>query len=213
VPGQVEENRNGAARALSASLATRRRAAGLTQPQLAELVDMSVTTVGHAETGRVWQSRAFWERADKALNADGELLALHDTYRAAEIPPASATAVTDGKPSHVETTGSAFNARAAASPGAGDIPESVGLLTADEREAVRRAGLLYTFIAERVVADGATRNDDLAEVRAAVHLIQRTVLAQAAARAYPEEFRLLGKVLTGRNRSVSRSSPRTLRRG
>ena len=67
---------------LSTSLATLRRAAGLTQPQLAEIVDVSVTTVGHAETGRLWQSRRFWERADKELNANGELLALHDAYRA-----------------------------------------------------------------------------------------------------------------------------------
>jgi hypothetical protein len=61
----------------------RRRAAGLTQPQLAELVDLSVTTVGHAETGRLWQSRSFWEKADKELSANGELVALHDSYRAA----------------------------------------------------------------------------------------------------------------------------------
>jgi Bacterial regulatory proteins, gntR family/Helix-turn-helix domain len=71
-----------AARALSMGLATRRRAAGLTQPQLAELIGLSVTTVGHAETGRVWQSRPFWESVDKELGADGELLALHDSYRA-----------------------------------------------------------------------------------------------------------------------------------
>ncbi len=31
----------------------------------------SVTTVGHAETGRVWQSRAFWEKADAVLAAAG----------------------------------------------------------------------------------------------------------------------------------------------
>ncbi|MGH3280863.1 MAG: GntR family transcriptional regulator [Trebonia sp.] len=72
-----------AVRALSASLAGSRRAAGLTQRQLAEIVGMSLTAVGHAETGRVWQSRPFWECADKAVNAGGELLALHDAYRAA----------------------------------------------------------------------------------------------------------------------------------
>ena len=66
------------------------------------------------------------------------------------------------------------------------------LLTADECEAVRQAGLLYTFIAEHVVTDGPTRDDDLAELRAVIHVIQRTVLAQAAARFYPKEFRLLG---------------------
>ena len=67
---------------LSTSLATLRRAAGLSQPQLAEIVGVSVTTVGHAETGRLWQSRRFWEKADKGLNANGNLLALHDTFRA-----------------------------------------------------------------------------------------------------------------------------------
>jgi DNA-binding transcriptional regulator YhcF (GntR family) len=78
-----------AARALSAGLVSRRRAAGLTQPQLAELTGMSVTTVGHAETGRLWQSRRFWEHADKELGAGGELLALHDVYRAAMADPAA----------------------------------------------------------------------------------------------------------------------------
>lgn len=184
VPGYGEESRDHASRALSASLAARRRAAGLTQPQFAQLIDTSLTSVGHAETGRVWQSRAFWERADKALNADGELLDLHDAYRAAEISPAPAA-----------------TARNAVSSGAGDRRDSAGLLTADERQAVRWAGMLYTFLAEGVVANGATRNDDLAELRAAVHLIQRAVLAQAAARAYPEEFRLLGKVLTAGDRN------------
>jgi hypothetical protein len=72
-----------AARALATGLAARRRAKGLTQPELAERVGMSVTTVGHAETGRLWQSREFWERADAVLGAGGDLLRLHDAYREA----------------------------------------------------------------------------------------------------------------------------------
>jgi DNA-binding transcriptional MocR family regulator len=72
-----------ASRALSAGLAARRRANGLTQPELAGLVGISVTTVGHAETGRLWQSRAFWVRADAVLRADGSLLRLHDAFRVA----------------------------------------------------------------------------------------------------------------------------------
>jgi Helix-turn-helix domain/Bacterial regulatory proteins, gntR family len=165
----------GAALALSAGLVSRRRAAGLTQPALAALADCSVTTVGHAETGRLWQGRDFWERADKVLCADGELLCLHDAWRAATV------AVAD----RAEITG-------AVSGGGQDL---ASLLTADERQAVRQAGLLYTLIAENVVADGPTRDADLAELRAAVHLIQRTVLAQGAARAFPQEFRLLGTVI------------------
>jgi DNA-binding transcriptional regulator YhcF (GntR family) len=78
-----------AARALSESLAARRRGAGLTQPQLAELLGVSVTSVGHAETGRLWQSRRFWEHVDKGLSTDGELLALHDAYRAAPADTAT----------------------------------------------------------------------------------------------------------------------------
>ena len=51
----------------------------------------SVTTIGHAETGRLWQSREFWVKADLALAAGGELARLHDAYRAeagarAEVP-------------------------------------------------------------------------------------------------------------------------------
>jgi DNA-binding transcriptional regulator YhcF (GntR family) len=76
-----------AKRALSRAMAARRRAAGLTQPQLAGLIGMSTTAVGHAETGRVWQGRPFWELADKVLSAGGELLRLHDAVQAAQLPP------------------------------------------------------------------------------------------------------------------------------
>jgi hypothetical protein len=76
-----------AARDLSAALAARRHAVGFTQKELADLIGCSVTTVGHAETGRTWQSRRFWEHAEKTLNANGELLDLHDRYRAAAVPP------------------------------------------------------------------------------------------------------------------------------
>lgn len=78
-----------AARALAAGLAGRRRANGLTQPQLARRVGVSVTTVGHAETGRLWQSRQFWERADAVLAANGDLLRLHDDFRAASASEAT----------------------------------------------------------------------------------------------------------------------------
>jgi transcriptional regulator with XRE-family HTH domain len=77
-----------AGRALSAALGARRRAVGLTQPQLAAIVGVSITTIGHAETGRMWQSRDFWERADKALDTDGLLLRLHDDYRKSAVPAA-----------------------------------------------------------------------------------------------------------------------------
>jgi DNA-binding transcriptional regulator YhcF (GntR family) len=60
--------------ALSAALAARRRAFGLTQP------------------------RPFWERADKVLDADGELLGLHDAYRVASVSSGAADAVVVNPP-------------------------------------------------------------------------------------------------------------------
>jgi hypothetical protein len=79
-----------AAGALSRALSGLRRAAGLTQPELAALTGYSVTTVGHAETGRLWQARAFWEKADIILAAEGELTRRHDAYRAGLAGPARA---------------------------------------------------------------------------------------------------------------------------
>jgi transcriptional regulator with XRE-family HTH domain len=70
--------------ALSKALAGQRRAAGMTQPELAGKLEVSVTTVGHAETGRTWQGRSFWLRAD--LELGGDLLRLFDRYKAAECP-------------------------------------------------------------------------------------------------------------------------------
>jgi hypothetical protein len=80
---QAGQDQSDAGRSLSAALAARRRTAGLTQPELAAVTGVSVTTIGHAETGRLWQSRKFWERADAVLDAGGALLCLHDAYRAA----------------------------------------------------------------------------------------------------------------------------------
>lgn len=71
-----------AARALSAALAATRRAHGLTQPNLAALTGFSVTAIGHAETGRLWQSRQFWEKTDLALGAAGKLTRLYDACQA-----------------------------------------------------------------------------------------------------------------------------------
>jgi DNA-binding XRE family transcriptional regulator len=85
-PDPAGPDRAARAAALSGALAARRRAAGLTQLDLAALAGCSVTSIGHAETGRLWQSRRFWETADKALNGGGHLLALHDAYRAAAPP-------------------------------------------------------------------------------------------------------------------------------
>lgn len=71
---------------LSAALAARRHAAGLLQPELAEVLGVSLTTVGHAETGRLWQARDFWVRADRELG--GGLLRKYDQHQAGNLPAA-----------------------------------------------------------------------------------------------------------------------------
>jgi hypothetical protein len=86
VPGGTRDG-DAAARALSGGLAARRHACGLTQPGLAALTGFSVTSIGHAETGRLWQSCQFWEKTDLALAAGGELTRLHDAYRAGTPGP------------------------------------------------------------------------------------------------------------------------------
>lgn len=68
------------------------------------------------------------------------------------------------------------------------------LLTATEQEAVKMAGDLWGMLCQ-IVDIGPTRDADLAELIPHVHAIQRTVMAQAAARAYPEKYRLLGSTL------------------
>jgi DNA-binding transcriptional regulator YhcF (GntR family) len=78
----------------SRHLGARRRARGMTQQDLAGLLGVSITTVGHAETGRLWQSREFWQRAEAVLG--GDLLRLADTAQGAmagaapEIPSRAA---------------------------------------------------------------------------------------------------------------------------
>ena len=122
VPGPGGHTLTDAKCALSTALAERRRAAGLTQPQLAQLIGVSITRVGHAETGRLWQSRPFWEYADKALNADGELLRLHDAYRAAEVPLERPTGDAEDPMSEIGPAESPATVTV-------DVPESVASIT------------------------------------------------------------------------------------
>jgi DNA-binding XRE family transcriptional regulator len=62
-------------RALGAQLATFREAAEQTQGQLAQVAGCDRTTVVHIEKGRSRGDERFWEAADKAVHADGVLLA------------------------------------------------------------------------------------------------------------------------------------------
>lgn len=71
-----------ARRALGRKLAAYRRAAGLNQVTLAPLTSYGRSTIANVEIGRQNADRSFWERADKALHADGILLAEFDQLTA-----------------------------------------------------------------------------------------------------------------------------------
>jgi Helix-turn-helix domain/Bacterial regulatory proteins, gntR family len=111
-----------ATHALSGGLAARRHAAGLTQPDLAALAGVSVTTIGHAETGRVWQSRRFWERADASLSAGGDLLRLHDAYRAAGASRGQDRALSGERAAPTLAPTAAPASAAGAATGKGGVP-------------------------------------------------------------------------------------------
>lgn len=67
-------------------------------------------------------------------------------------------------------------------------------LTPDEHHAIDVTVELVNTLG-RVVGEGPTRMQDLTEMVDKIHQIQHTVMAQAAARAYPGTFRLLGEVI------------------
>jgi hypothetical protein len=68
------------------------------------------------------------------------------------------------------------------------------LLTPDELVATKRAAELWGTL-NVIVGDGPSREADLRELMYHIHAIQRAIMAQAACRAYPQLFRLLGEEL------------------
>jgi len=64
-----------ARRVLGAQLAACRRAAGLSQQELADEAGFSRSAIGNAETGRPGASHDFWISVDKAVSAGGSLVA------------------------------------------------------------------------------------------------------------------------------------------
>ena len=79
-------------RELGRQVAALRRAAGLTQHQLAELTRFSRATVSLAEIGRESHARQFWEACDKALDTGGALTAGFDQVGAVREAQQQATA-------------------------------------------------------------------------------------------------------------------------
>lgn len=70
----------------------------------------------------------------------------------------------------------------------------MSLLTPDEHRAMDLTAELWGQLCA-VAGDASSRRQDLAELATHIHAIQHAVLAQAAARAYPDRYRLMGGVL------------------
>jgi hypothetical protein len=67
-------------------------------------------------------------------------------------------------------------------------------LTQQEKVVIAMAGSIMSRVSD-IVGDDRSRSGDLREILGAVHLIQNTILAQAAGRLYPDQYRLLGETL------------------
>lgn len=67
-------------RKLGRYLAALREAAGLVQADVARAVPCHRTTVAHAEAGSQLPDARFWETADRAVGADGALVASYDKF-------------------------------------------------------------------------------------------------------------------------------------
>jgi len=68
------------------------------------------------------------------------------------------------------------------------------LLTEDEHKLVSKLGSLMSDFME-IAGGGLTRRSDMREVADHIHALQNMVLSQAAARAYPDAYRLLGQLV------------------
>jgi hypothetical protein len=66
------------------------------------------------------------------------------------------------------------------------------LLTPAEHHLIKLLGECWTRYS-RIVGDGPTRAADSNEFVTKIHDLQHAVMAQAAARAYPDEYRLVGE--------------------
>ena len=66
------------------------------------------------------------------------------------------------------------------------------LLTEAEQRAMDLTAELAGLLIGDVIGAGASRHGDVSEMVAHIHGIQHAIMAQAAARAYPDRYRLLG---------------------
>lgn len=65
-------------------------------------------------------------------------------------------------------------------------------LTETEHTVLELLAEAWNLLVSEVVADGPSRDGDLAEIAADVHRLQARVMSQAAGRAHPDLYRMLG---------------------
>lgn len=69
------------------------------------------------------------------------------------------------------------------------------LLSEYEHEAMDLTARLANLLAQDIVGFEETRAHDLNELVGHIHVVQKAIMGQAAARAYPDRYRLLGRTL------------------
>lgn len=77
------------------------------------------------------------------------------------------------------------------------------LLTPAEHRSMELTAELWNLLCAEVAGTDRSRTGDLAEVALHIHAIQHVILAQAAGRAYPDRYRLLGGTLAPVDRERS----------
>jgi hypothetical protein len=65
-------------------------------------------------------------------------------------------------------------------------------LTKAEQHAMDLTAELMGILSREIIGDGPARAQDLNEAALRIHSIQHMIMAQAAARAHPDLYRLLG---------------------
>lgn len=70
------------------------------------------------------------------------------------------------------------------------------LLTASEKRATGLLGQVHHLFVNEICGNHIIARDlDIKEFTDHIHILQNMIMCQAAARAYPDEFRLAGEVL------------------